>query len=203
MATNAQLKKKALEALDGKWGITIGATLLLGLISGVVNIIPFASVILHGPLTLGRVHFYLKISKGEEPLIENLFDGFKRFGDSLVLALLQIIFIFLWALLFIIPGVIAAISYSQAFFIMAENPNIKPMEAIDKSKEMMNGYKWKYVGLGFHFIGWAILCLFTLGIGLLWLIPYMSTAYTNFYHDVKGDFKGVPAVSPVLDGNEY
>lgn len=203
MATNAQLKAKALNSLKDKWGIAIGGLVIFILVSGVAGIIPFASMIVSGPLTLGFAYFMLKISKGQEPQIDNLFDGFKRFEDSIVLYLLQLIFVVLWMLLFIIPGMIAAISYSQAYFIMAEDPNIKPMEAIDKSKEMMNGYKWKYFGLGFHFIGWAILCVFTLGIGLLWLIPYMAATYTEFYHDVKGDFKGAPPISPVLDGNEY
>ncbi|MFN8415487.1 MAG: DUF975 family protein [Cytophagaceae bacterium] len=203
MATNAQLKEKALESLKDKWGIAIGGTLLFGVMMAAASFIPFASLIVTGPLTLGWIYFYLKISKGEEPQIDNLFEGFKKFENALVLYILESIFIILWMLLLIVPGIIAAISYSQAYYIMAEDPNIKPMEAIDKSKAMMDGYKWKYFGLGFHFFGWFILCLLTVGIGFLWLIPYMTTTFTNFYHDVKGDFKGAVPVSPVLDGNEY
>ena len=61
------------------------------------------------------------------------------------------------------------------------------MDALRKSKEMMDGYKWKYFCLGLRFIGWALLCVLTLGIGILWLSPYVQVSYAKFYEDVKNN----------------
>lgn len=99
--------------------------------------------------------------------------------------LLRSLFTFLWTLLLVVPGIIKAISYSQTLFIAIDNPEISANDAIDKSKEMMNGYKWKYFLLALSFIGWIILGIFTLGIGFLWIIPYISIANAKFYEDLK------------------
>ncbi len=89
-----------------------------------------------------------------------------------------------------IPGIVAALSYSQAFYILAENPGIGALEAIRISKRMMYGYKGKLFLLYLSFIGWAILSALTLGIGYLWLIPYVSTTLANFYEEVKRNYYG-------------
>jgi len=99
----------------------------------------------------------------------------------------MIIFTVLWTLLLIIPGIIAAISYSMTFFIMADDDSIDAMAAIDKSKAMMNGYKMKYFRMNLRFLGWSLLCFLTLGIGFLWLIPYMYVSYVKFYDDIKNN----------------
>ena len=96
-------------------------------------------------------------------------------------------FTFLWTLLLVVPGIVALMRYSQAWFIMADDPNIRPMEAIEKSKQMMDGHKWEYFVLGLSFIWWFLLCCVTLGIGLLWLIPYIQTTVANFYDDLKSN----------------
>jgi uncharacterized membrane protein len=70
---------------------------------------------------------------------------------------------------------------------LADDNSIKAMEAIDKSKKMMDGYKWKYFCLGLRFLGWALLCILTLGIGFLWLMPYMQVSMAKFYDDVKAN----------------
>jgi uncharacterized membrane protein len=96
-----------------------------------------------------------------------------------------LIFVLLWTLLLIIPGIIMAIAYSQTFYIIADDKNITPMDAIRKSVRLMNGYKGKYFLFCLRFLGWAILCLFTLGIGFLFLIPYMRVCFAKFYEDIK------------------
>jgi uncharacterized membrane protein len=96
----------------------------------------------------------------------------------------------LWALLLIVPGIVAAISYSMTFFILAEDSSLTPMEAINKSKQMMDGYKLKYFYLCLKFIGWALLCCLTLGIGFLWLIPYIQVSTAKFYDELKGSASG-------------
>lgn len=186
---NVILMKNARESLNGKWGLAVGTFAVFLIISLCLQLIPIlgsiASLIISGPLALGIAIFSLSISRNENTELEHLFQGFQNFGKSLGAYLLSVLFILLWTLLLIIPGIIAAISYSMTFYILAENPSIDPMEAIDKSKEMMYGYKWKYFCLTLRFLGWALLCVLTLGIGFLWLLPYMYVTYAKFYEDIK------------------
>jgi len=99
----------------------------------------------------------------------------------------MLIFILLWTLLLIVPGIIAAISYSMTFYIIADDNSIAAKEAIDKSKKMMDGYKWKFFCIGLRFFGLALLCVLTLGIGFLWLFPYIQVTVAKFYDDIKAN----------------
>jgi uncharacterized membrane protein len=108
------------------------------------------------------------------------------------------VFILLWMLLLIIPGIIAALSYSMTFYIIADDETMDAMEAIDKSKAMMDGYKWKYFCLALRFVGWALLCILTLGIGFFWLMPYMQVTNAKFYEDVKANYMSQQA-EPVAE----
>jgi uncharacterized membrane protein len=188
---NVVLMQMAKESLKGKWGLAIGTAVVFMLLAGGPQIIPIAgsiaSLIILGPLTLGFAVFSLSISRNQDAKLEQLFQGFSNFGNALGAYLLMGLFIILWMLLLIIPGIIAAISYSMTFFILADDSSIGPMEAIDKSKKMMAGYKWKYFCLGLRFLGWVLLCILTLGIGFLWLIPYMQVSMAKFYDDVKAN----------------
>jgi uncharacterized membrane protein len=73
----------------------------------------------------------------------------------------------------------------MAFYILRDNPDIGAAEAITKSRQMMAGYKGKLFGLYLSFIGWMLLCFLSLGIGFLWLYPYISLSVANFYEDLK------------------
>lgn len=186
---NAVLMKEAREALSGKWGLAVGAYFMYTLVSCVANAFPkvggLVSLVISGPLTLGMVIFSLAISRKQNPNFDQVFSGFSRFGTALATYLLVILFTVLWSLLLIIPGIIAAISYSMTFFILAEDNTISPGDAIKKSKKMMYGYKWKFFTLELRFIGWALLSILTLGIGFLWLIPYIQVSVAKFYDDIK------------------
>lgn len=184
---NGVLMREARESLKGKWGLAIGAFVVYFLVSLVLGIIPFASLIFGGPLMLGIAIFSLSISRNQEAKLEQVFEGFNNFGTALVSYLLIVIFTFLWMLLLIIPGIIAAISYSMTFYIIAEDNTISAMDAIDKSKEMMYGYKGDYFLMMLNFLGLSILCLLTFGIGFLWLIPYMQVSIAKFYDDLKSN----------------
>lgn len=181
--------KQARESLVGKWGLAIGTFVVYFLINIAIGSAKtpgsIVSLLVSGPFTLGLVMFSLSISRNKEAKLEQLFLGFKRFGKALAAYLLVFLFTFLWALLFIVPGIIAAISYSQTFYILADDETIGVRDAIKKSKKMMYGYKWKYVCLEFRFIGWALLSVLTLGVGFLWLFPYMQVSMAKFYDDVK------------------
>jgi uncharacterized membrane protein len=179
---NSILMRQAREALDGRWGFATGSYLLYILISGCI---PPLSLIISGPMTQGMAGFSLKFWRRQQPDIPDLFTGFNNFWNALLAYLLIIVFVVLWSLLLIIPGIIAAISYSQTFYILSENPSIDPGEAIDRSKAMMNGYKAKYFRLCLRFFGWALLCCLTLGIGFFFLIPWVQVTFAGFYDDLK------------------
>jgi uncharacterized membrane protein len=187
---NKLLMAQARESLRGKWGIAIGTFVVYMLIVVGIQIIPIlgaiASIIIAGPMVLGLTIFILSISRNQNTELGLLFNGFNNFGTAIGAYLLMLIFILLWMLLLIIPGIIAALSYALTFYNLADNESIGPLEAITKSKEMMRGNKWKLFCLYFRFFGWALLCILTLGIGLLWLVPYMQVSMAKFYDDVKG-----------------
>ena len=186
---NKILMQMAKESLKGKWGLAIGTFVIYALIVGGVGSIPFAgapgSLIVGGPLLLGLTMFTLNISRNTNPKLEQLFHGFRNFGTALGTYLLRVLFITLWSLLLIVPGIIAAISYAMTFFILADDTTIAPMDALRKSKKMMYGYKKKFFYLVLRFFGWFLLCILTLGIGFLWLYPYMQVSFAKFYEDIK------------------
>jgi len=200
---NSILRQQALNSLTGKWGIAIGSCFLYLIISLVCQNIPVlgavASLILSGPFQLGMTKFILAISRNNEPRIEQLFDGFNDFTRAMQAYLRMVLFIILWTLLLIIPGVIAAYSYSMTFYILADDPNISATDALNKSKSMMDGYKMDLFLMSLSFIGWALLCILTLGIGFLWLIPYINVSIAKFYQDIKGDEETYSSNSGLLD----
>jgi len=189
MKKNSELRDAAKESLKGKWGIAIGGCLIYNLIIIAVNNIPLigslASLVITGPLALGLVWFSIDLAKNNETKIEVIFDGFKEFTKATGAYLLMILYIIGWTFLFIIPGIIKAISYSQTFYILSDDTSIGSEEAIQKSMQMMDGHKLQYFLLGLSFIGWMLLCLLTLGIGFLWLIPYIQVTYAKFYLNLK------------------
>ncbi len=204
--------QQARESLAGKWGQAIGALLVYMLVMVAIQLIPFAGAIIGlligGPMAIGLATFSLALARDKEANINQLFEGFNKFGLALAAYFLMVLFIILWMLLLIIPGIIAALSYSMTFYIIADEDSIDAMEAIDKSKAMMDGYKWKYFCLGLRFIGWALLCILTFGIGFLWLMPYMQVTNAKFYDDVKANYLSQQAIpvaeedAPVADAAE-
>ena len=189
---NLVLMQMARKSLKDKWGLAIGTfvvyMLIIGAIQTATEFFPLVGLLLlaiSGPMALGIAIFSINISRNQDARLEQIFQGFNNFNTSLGAYLLMLLFTFLWTLLLIIPGIIAVLSYSMTFYILADDNSIGAMEAIDKSKKMMDGYKWKYFCLGLRFIGWSLLCILTLGIGFLWLLPYMQVSMVKFYDDIK------------------
>lgn len=180
------------------FAISFLAGLILSLIPAVGSLI--ASVIVTPAFTLSIARIYLNLANGQRPEVKDTFSGFDDFWTAFKTTFLVGLFTFLWSLLFVIPGIIKAISYSQAMYIVAENKGIGALEAINRSKAMMEGHKMDYFVLGLSFIGWAILGYFTLGILYIWLIPYMSATQVNFYNDLKPVVEEEPvAETPVAE----
>jgi uncharacterized membrane protein len=187
MKTNSELRADARSQLKGTWLAAVGLVLVYSLILGAASaLLGIGLLILGGPLTLGCIGYFSRKARGEPVVFGNLFDGFNDlFGKSFLLYVFQGIFIFLWSLLFCIPGLIKTLSYSMSYFILRDNPGIKPIDAITASRNMMNGHKWQLFCLCFSFIGWALLCVLSFGIGYLWLCPYIIQSMANFYEDLK------------------
>jgi len=185
MKENSELKAIARSQLQGSWLDAVIMLLVYCLIIGSSSITAVGPLVIGGPLMLGLTGYYVKKARGEPVKLEDLFEGFKLFGPSFLLYLLYSIFLMLWTCLFIVPGIIKGLSYSMSFYILRDNPKIEAMEAITQSRKMMVGYKGKLFGLYLSFIGWALLCCLSLGVGFLWLGPYIYMSVTNFYEDLK------------------
>ena len=125
------------------------------------------------------------MTNNEKIKVSGLIEGYKRSGACIILTLLIQVFVMLWSLLLVIPGIIKSLSYSMAFYILADNPEMSAMEALNESKEIMKGHKWEYFVLNLSFILWILLGVITLGLGFIYVMPYMRTTTANFYNSIK------------------
>lgn len=189
----ADLKALAKDQIRGKIGVLFLITLIIGAISfaissilakiPVLNSVAFALIAPAFSLSLIRV--YLNVVKGETPEVKDAFCGFDDFWAAFKVSFLVGLFTFLWSLLFIVPGIIKGLSYSQSLYILAENKGKPALECIEESKAMTEGHKMDLFVLGLSFLGWALLCCVTLGIAYIWVGPYMQATYTNVYNSLK------------------
>lgn len=198
MLTRAELKQQAKAQLKGNLGMLFVVLLVYVLVCFAVSLIggfvfSKVPVLLYvvtyavvPPIVIGYYMVYLDTTYGEKPQVATLFRPYKEcWLQSVLLNILVAIFTFLWSLLLIVPGIIKSFSYSQATFILAENPSMTAKEAIDESKLIMDGHKMELFVLYLSFIPWILLCYVTLGIALIYVTPYMTLTITNFYHNVK------------------
>lgn len=196
--TNSQIRAKARAALGGNifaknWLMALVALVIVSAISGIAAAIPvagsIAAIIISGPFSVGLAFVFLKLARtGADVNLEETFEGFKKdFSKNLVLGIMSAIFIFLWTLLFIIPGIIKTYSYSMCFYIKNDHPEYDWKQCITESRKMMMGKKWKLFCLDLSFIGWAIVGALCLGVGSLWVSTYMNAARAVFYNELKGE----------------
>ena len=190
MKLNSELRQEARNVLSGQWMMAAVAALVYIAITSVPNAIPgvgTAGSLLLLPLGYGFAVLFLKLFRGQELNIGSLFDGFQDYGRILGTLLLQTVYTFLWMLLLIVPGVIKWYSYSMTNYILLDEPDLKYNAAIERSMAMMEGHKMRLFLLDLSFIGWAILSIFTFGIGMFFLQPYVAAAHAAFYEDLKGN----------------
>ncbi len=184
---NEEIRREARDLLTNRWGTLAIVWLVLWAIMAITQSISFglAPLLIGGPFALAVCTIFLKVSRREDFLVEELFDGFKSFSRSLVAYLLIALYVFLWSLLLIVPGIIAAIGYAMTFFIMAEDPKIEAEQALKLSQQMMYGHKTEYFMLMLSFIGWFLLACLTFGIGFFFLQSYTTMASLIFYQRIK------------------
>jgi len=161
----------------------IGSAIYITIAAIVMAVVYF---VLGSIISVGYARFNLELVDRGEPGFETLFGYFTCWKTTAIARLLQSIYILLWSLLLVIPGIIAAYSYAMTEFILAEQPELTASEAIARSKELMSGNRWRLFCLHFSFIGWDILSSLTLGIGNLWLRPYKRAAEAAFYREISG-----------------
>ena len=200
----ALLKENAKKSLQGKYGDAIALLGIMFAFSFALGLVivffgleedlastlsDLCSLLISCALGFGMTSYFLKISRNEPVTYNELFSKTNMFVSYLSISLLVGLFIFLWTLAFIIPGIIASLSYSMVFFVKLDNPDMGAMDVLRKSKQIMSGHKMDYFVLGLSFLGWVILGVFTFGILYLWLIPYMQVTYANFYNSIKDENK--------------
>lgn len=170
--------------LNDQLGMIIaGSALYIALAAIIMAVIYF---VLGSVIEAGYARFNMNLVDRTEAKLESLFTYFYNWKTTAATRFLKGLYTFLWSLLFIIPGIIASYSYAMTGYILAEHPELTASEAIEQSKEMMSGNRFRLFCLQFSFIGWSILCSFTLGIGNLWLRPYQQAATAAFYREISG-----------------
>ena len=201
---NRDIMAFARTRLRGKWGVPVATFLVYLVITFGLGLIPvigwIGGFIIAGPLLVGLHCFSLAIIRTKEARVGQLFEGFPFFTNGLVAYILALVFTCLWTLLLIVPGIMAGLSYSMTFFILADDMQLDGLEAIRRSKVMMHGHRWRLSCLLGRFTGWMLLGIFTLGIGFLWIGPYLMVSVAKFYEDLhvfeQSTRQGVPGIAP-------
>ena len=160
-------------------------TVLLPVVS-VAGLLGIVSFIIGGVVELGYAKFLLKQHDKKELQFSDLFSQFDRFGTGFAQQFLRILYTTLWTLLFIIPGIVKRLSYAMTPFLLEEHPEMTASEAIKASQKLMDGHKMDLFILGLSFFGWALLACLTMGIGFLFLDPYVHAARAAFYRSISG-----------------
>ena len=181
----------ALQALSGNWGICAWICFIYLVLYIPAQLIPIlgsiVSLVIAGPFGVAWAKIALKLTDGHKPETKDLFSGFNSdvLWLSIGVGIISTIFITLWTILLIIPGIIAALAYSMIYFIILDNPTISPLSAISKSKSLMYGYKSKFFVFVFQCFLLGVLSLVTIGIGFIFLIPFYYTGAAIFYRKIN------------------
>ena len=187
------------------WLMALVVCLLYTAIIAAVSAIPVVgsvgTILLAGFFAFGLARVFLQLVRGQKDKVEisDLFCGTEHFSSLIVLNLLVGLFIFLWSLLFIIPGIVKGYAYSMAYYIKHDHPEYDWKQCIDESQRYMKGYKWQLFCLDFSFIGWFLLGALCCSVGTLWVVPYQMAARANFYENLKAIYDP-EVVAPAEEG---
>ena len=144
------------------------------------------SLLVFNPLIVGCRRFFIKCREEQPSLKELVFAFSSSYGNIIKTMFLEGLYIFLWSLLFIIPGIIKTYEYLMVPYILAENPELSTKEVFARSKQMMTGDKWNAFVLQLSFLGWILLSVFTCGILLIFYVgPYSELTYAELYAVLK------------------
>lgn len=197
--TRKELKTRAKQQLKGNWWTAIGVLLIVAVITGFLSFLStrydggiwtntllcIVTFLIITPLGLGQSIFFLKLAKNKEGKCSDVFLGYKNFLKVIGVSILIEIIVCIGFIVLIVPGIILSIMYSQAYYILAENPSIGIVKCLKESRLMMRGQKWNYFVLMLSFILWGILITITCGIAGLYVVPYYEATFTNFYLEIN------------------
>ena len=241
----SELRAKARESLQGKWGKAALLTLCYGLITFVINfvigLIPIIgsliTFVISLPISFGILVSFIKLKRDEDVTYTDFLNiGFSNFGkiwgvfgNMVLKMIIPIVLVVIFLIIFtvgiggsaashmvttysshsyagmtagfsgvaiigligyfasLIYAVIKGYLYSLSYYVLYDNPDKSGKEIVETSESLMRGNRWRFFWLGLTFIGWSILCTFTLGIGLLWLMPYIMVSFVCFYEDLAGN----------------
>ena len=144
-------------------------------------------------LNAGFIIFILKMVRRQENSLWNLMDGFQHFLKIIGLWIMMAVYVFLWSLLLVIPGIIAAYRYRQALYLLLDHPEMGIMECISESKRMMRGHKAELFILDLSFLGWSLLTI--IPFVSVYVLPYMESTYAIYYmhlRELDGGFSRGP-----------
>ena len=167
-----------------KAAIAAGVIAILFIFIAIAAVI---SILLLNPIIVGCQRFFSENSRQPAELKEVAYGFEGGYGRVVKTMFLKDLFIVLWCLLFIIPGIIKSYSYRMVPYILAQEPELSGREVINRSREMMNGNKWRAFVLDLSFILWLILSFITLNIvGIFYVYPYIEATNAELYHALKG-----------------
>ena len=192
--SRAELKARARAQLGGgifknAWMVALAACLLIALIQTAAgSVLPGIGMILVlGPLEYSKRYMFLKQARDGQPMqLGDMFRGFQDdFGGTLLIGFLTGLFTALWSLLFVIPGIVKYYAYSMAYYVKADHPDYNWKACVDESRRLMNGHKWEKFVQDLSFIGWSLVGSLCLGVGTLWVTPYVYATEAQFYDYVR------------------
>lgn len=189
MKSRKEIKEIAKDAFYRQYWLCVGANVIVMALCSVLSGISLgvAAFILVPSLVIGLNFFSVAMYRGDATSLEDIFrEGFDNFGRKLGGYLWMELFIYLWSLLFVIPGIIKAISYALTPYILADCKNVRATDALKLSMRMMEGHKWEYFVLGLSFIGWMLLTSLTCGLLYVFYVgPYMNNTFAGYYAERK------------------
>ena len=191
MVTAKEYRARARAQLGGNifannWLMALVLCLIYSAAISIGSYVIVGAILVEGFLMVGLVHAFLAVVRGEKDTFEvaDLIRGKDRLGELFLLSLLKNIFLFLWLCIPIV-GFVKTFSYSMVYYIKHDHPEYDWRTCITESRRMMDGNKWRLFCLTLSFIGWLFVGALCLGVGTLWVAPYMQAAQANFYEDLK------------------
>lgn len=186
MLDRKTIKQHAKSVLSENYGVIIGTLAVYSLITLLCGIVPYVggivSIVVFPVVMIGIMNLLVRLYRGEKVVFQDMFNGFQNFGHNLGGYWYMYLFLFLWTLLFYIPGIIKGYAYFMAPYILMDQPEIDATEALEKSKQMTNGHKMDLFIMNLSFIGWSLLSVFTLGIlAFFFVMPYMMLTSAGYY----------------------
>ena len=204
-----EIKKRAKEfASKNKWNIWKPLLVYMGIVLGIqliltvcglapeyetsttnslYNIVKLITQVALLPLSIGYVYYIINLIRGKQLELKDIFSKYKYTLPIIVITFLVGLFTTLWSLLFIIPGIIYGLKMSMVQYLLADELDNETgyMDLLNKSKKMMDGYKIDFLLFTLSFLGWILLTCITFGIAGIWTIPYIITAETMYYEELK------------------